>query len=78
MIKAESFKKWLEENTSYTDKVIGDTISRMKRADSMCSWSKRGDYLNRLENIDEFQHLSLSVKSQIRKAIKLYHQFEGV
>lgn len=35
MIDTELFRKWLKENTNYTDAVIYDTVSRAKRADGM-------------------------------------------
>lgn len=32
MIESNEFKNWLKENSKYSDAVIGDTVSRMKRA----------------------------------------------
>ena len=39
MIEAEQFKEWLKNNTTYSDAVICDTVSRIKRADSILEWS---------------------------------------
>ena len=50
MVQIDSFKKWLKDNTEYSDAVIGDTASRMKRADSILEWNESDTYLFFLEN----------------------------
>ena len=65
MIKSNEFKTWLESNTRYSDAVIGDILSRMKRADGILCWEKE----------QQFEALSVSVRSQIRKAVKLYTEY---
>lgn len=72
MIEIDNFKGWLKENTEYSDAVIGDTVSRMKRADSILTWNNTDTYLFYLEKEQQFDALSVSVRSQIRKAVKLY------
>lgn len=72
MVDIEEFKEWLKKNTTYSDSVITDTVSRMKRADSILSWNGTDTYLFYLENEKQFQTLSVSVKSQLRKSVKLY------
>ncbi|MGN0337302.1 MAG: hypothetical protein ACI4EE_07415 [Lachnospiraceae bacterium] len=72
MVDIEEFKEWLKKNTTYSDAVITDTVSRMKRADSILSWNGTDTYLFYLENEKQFQTLSVSVKSQLRKSVKLY------
>lgn len=72
MIEIENFKGWLKKNTEYSDAVIGDTVSRMKRADSILAWDNTDTYLFYLEKEQQFDALSVSVRSQIRKAVKLY------
>ena len=67
MIDVVRFKEWLSENTKYSDAVIRDLASRMKRADSIVTWEP--------EQSDQFKKMSVSVKSQIRKAVKCYSQF---
>ena len=42
MIESDEFKEWLRENTTYSDAVIGDTVSRMKRADHFLKWKING------------------------------------
>ena len=69
------FKRWLISNTTYTNRVIGDTISRLKRADRIHPIRPEEVYLFELEHIGEFKNLSVTVRSQIRKAVKLYFQY---
>lgn len=75
MIEVALFKEWLTNNTTYSDAVISDIASRMKRADSIVTWEPTTIYLFKLEQSEGFKKLSVSVKSQIRKAVKCYVQF---
>lgn len=70
------YKKWLEENKPYTKATIGDMVSRMKRANSILSWYADEIYIYHLDNEEQFKKLSCSVKSQIRKAVRLYFEFK--
>lgn len=76
MIRIAAFKTWLSENTSYSSAVIRDTASRMKRADSILEWNGEETYSFYLEKAPNYQTLSVSVRSQLRKAVKLYSKFE--
>ena len=75
MINTEQFKEWMKDNTSYSDAVIGDNVSRMKRADSILEWSGDETYLFYLEKEKTFLELTVSVRSQLRKAVKLYSAY---
>lgn len=75
MIEVDMFKQWLNENTTYTPSVINDMASRMKRADGIVPWEPTTVYLFKLEQDNTFSKLSVSVKSQMRKAVKYYTQF---
>ena len=66
MIEADQFKKWLKTNTTYSDAVICDTVSRVKRAEV---------YQFYLEHNDSYKALSVSVRSQLKKAVALYHTY---
>lgn len=77
MIDTELFKSWLKENTSYSDAVIGDTISRVKRADNILEWYDDEVYQFYLEHEEDYKVLSVSVRSQIKKAVSLYFQCVG-
>jgi len=75
MVDTEQFKKWLKDNTLYTDAVISDMSSRIKRADSLLEWYNDEVYQFYLEQSEQYKKLSVSVRSQIKKAVKLYRQF---
>ncbi len=75
MIYKDEFKMWLIENTSYSLPVISDTVSRMKRADRLLEWNGEEIYQFKLEQLEEYKKLSVSVRSQIKKAVKLYFEF---
>lgn len=74
MINTVQFRAWLKENTTYSDAVINDTISRAKRADSILEWYDDEVYQFYLERNEQYQVLTRSVRSQIKKAIKLYNK----
>lgn len=76
MIEAVGFKEWLKDNTTYSDTVIKDTVSRMKRADYMLEWNDEEVYQFRLEHTDDYMNLSVSVRSQIKRAVKWYTAFQ--
>lgn len=73
-----NFKLWLTENKSYSTKTISNTVSRFKRASNMLSWFNDALYQFQLEQTDEFQELSATVRSQIKKAVKLYSEFVNI
>ena len=75
MIELDIFKEWLAKNTTYSDAVIMDMASRMKRANSIVTWEPTTLYLFKLEQNNSFKKMSVSVKSQIRRAVKCYSQF---
>jgi DNA (cytosine-5)-methyltransferase 1 len=69
------FRKWLEEKTEYTKETKSNIVSRLKRADGIIPIVIDEVYLFNLSNHSEFQKMSVSVKSQIRRAIRLYFEF---
>ncbi len=75
MIEAERFKEWLKNNTTYSDAVICDTVSRIKRADSILEWSDDEVYQFYLEHDESYKALSVSVRSQLKKAVSLYRAY---
>lgn len=76
MIDCTGFRNWLTTQTTYSHEVIGDVVSRAKRADSILEWYADDLYLFHLGNNEDFLELSTSVKSQIKKAVKLYKQYQ--
>lgn len=75
MIEVEQFKEWLKEETNYTDAVIRDIGSRVKRADRMLEWNGEETYFFYLERTESFQQLTVSVKSQIKRSVNLYLEY---
>ena len=69
------FTEWLKEK-GFSSKVTRDYESRLKRAlrlleaETVCDTS-----LKELDDVPEFQNLSMSVKSQLRHSIRLYLQY---
>ncbi len=77
MVDVKKFRKWLLTNTDYSDAVINDTISRIKRADAILEWYDDEVYQFYLEREEAYMDLSVSVRSQIKKAVKLYFAFSS-
>ncbi len=75
MIDLNNFKLWLIDNTEYTSKTISNTVSRFKRADSILPWHGKKVYLFELEQQSNYIELSRTVKSQIKRAVRLYSDF---
>ncbi len=69
-----NFKLWLADK-NYGMKTISNIVSRFKRANNILEWVNDNVYLFNLEQMDEFNILSTTVRSQIKKAVKLYAEF---
>ena len=67
------FKDWLASQ-GYTDNVVGDIQSRLKRVNGILPFdgTNLDEYLFRLGQQESFKGLSMSVRSQLRKSAKLY------
>ena len=75
MIDVEHFREWLQEHTNYSPAVISNTVSRMKRADGLLPWYDDEVYQFYLERNEEYKTFTVSVRSQIKKAVRLYREF---
>lgn len=73
------FRQWLVEKEGYSSRAAGDVVSRVKRANKLHPMSTIPVYyyLCDLDQVKEFDHLSVNVKSQIRRAVKLYSKYLG-
>lgn len=69
------FSLWLANNENYSKRTISNTISRLKRANNILAWKDEPLYIYRLEQCSKFNDLSIAVKSQIRKSVKLYSKY---
>ena len=68
----QAFSEWLRENKKYSDRSISDVFSRLNRANTILPNHELNHYyIPDLEQTAEFEELDVSVKSQIRKAIRL-------
>lgn len=73
----DDFTTWLVTEQGYSDRTARDTISRVKRADKIChiSGQPSGLYLYELQQSPNFNNLSTSVRSQIKRAAALYYNY---
>jgi DNA (cytosine-5)-methyltransferase 1 len=71
----EGFRQWLISNKEYSRETISNIVSRVKRANSILPWYNEVVYQFMLEREQKYQGLSCSVRSQIKKAVKLYFDF---
>jgi len=72
----ERFASWLISEKEYKKRSANDVLSRLKRADGVCSLTEPDDrYVFDLEHTEKFATLSPAVRSQVRKAVRLYSEF---
>lgn len=73
----KEFKEWLKANTDYSKNVIKDIACRVNRINKIIPFDSLNykEYREELEGSNEFKSLSSSVKSQCRRALKLYLEF---
>lgn len=73
------FRTWLLLNTKLNKKSMSDVISRLRRASQFIDVFKQKDgdeLLFKLGRKPKFKELEVSVKSQLRRAVRLYKQYE--
>lgn len=75
MSKFDDFQNWLDANSTYTKETKSNIVSRLRRADKLLPVSGDPVYLFNLSQCVEFTGLSVSVKSQIRRAVKIYRYY---
>lgn len=70
------FREWLMKEKQYSDRASRDVQSRLKRAISLSGEKDiTPEILAKIEANTEFKGLSMSVKSQIRRAVKFYQEY---
>lgn len=73
----EEFKVWLCKHKKYKEKSASDVCSRLKRVCMMLGQENaEACNVDILENNDEFKKLTISVRSQLRKSVRLYLEFK--
>lgn len=75
MIDTDEFKNWLKLKKEYTPKVCNDIVCRLHRCDKIKLLKNNQYYLYELMECEEFKLLSVSVRSQCKKAVILYFEF---
>ena len=71
MIDLANFRLWLLDTTQYSERTVSNIVSRFKRADGFVPWHNEPIYQFELEQNDLFKGLSSTVRSQIKKAVRL-------
>jgi len=75
----DDFKNWLLTNKKISTKSAADVLSRLSRAKAIVGVEIDNipidEILMYLARQSEFGTLSVSVKSQLRRALKLYDEF---
>lgn len=73
----DSFIDWLVHFQHYSQRSASDTLSRVRRADKMCrlDGAPNDFYFYTLQQTKEYNELSVSVRSQIKRALSLYNSF---
>ena len=73
----EAFRKWLLKNKGLTTRSAKDVISRINRVSNFEKIEQEKDTLiKKLNKNQEFRNLTVTVQSQIRRAIRLLKEFE--
>ena len=73
----DSFVKWLVEVQKFTPRSASDTLSRIRRADKIChlNGAPTDYYCFLLQKEEAYIELSVSVRSQMKRALTLYNSF---
>lgn len=77
----DEFRRWLERGEGLSQRSAADVVSRVKRAltfaDIMAPLSDN-ELVFRLQECSAFRECSLSVRSQLKRAARLYREFRGL
>ena len=74
------FVDWLKQEKAYTPRAASDVLSRVRRMKRIAKQHYSQEItdealLDSIKNTDFFDKLTTSVKSQLRRAQKLYHEY---
>jgi DNA (cytosine-5)-methyltransferase 1 len=74
----ENFRKWLINKIGYKNKSAGDVISRIRRIRKFIKVPEPIEPITlfQLQQNEEYKKLSLSVRSQLKKALLLFSEFQ--
>ena len=74
----QKFDEWLKGKFGYADKSARDVRSRVKRAKYLVDVTAKlpdDEVIFRLCQHPEFKDLTVSVKSQLKRGVKLYREY---
>ncbi len=80
MVDYEKFGKWLRAVRGFGTDSSKDVVSRLKRVKNFIDFEKHKELRSTLFALDgnkDFKGLSVFVKSQLKRAVTLYHEFLG-
>ena len=79
-IDFDLFYKWLLNTQPLSDKVKRDTVSRLRRANSICILppDPQAHYIFTLEQSEGYQALKPTVRSHLKRAVKLYSVYKNM
>jgi DNA (cytosine-5)-methyltransferase 1 len=78
-MELEKFDGWLKRSAGLTDKSASDVVSRLRRASRFVNVNSKQaieDVIHKLGKDPNFNKLTDTVRSQLRRAVKLYRQYE--
>jgi hypothetical protein len=73
------FEAWLKRSAGLTEKSASDVLSRLRRASQFVNVNSKQpieDLIHKLGKEPKFTQLTDTVRSQLRRAVKLYREFE--
>lgn len=72
------FIDWLQHNYCYTPLAAKDVVSHLSRCNRIISLQDQShkEYLMQIEAQEDFNNLSKSIRSQLRRAITLYYEYK--
>jgi len=79
-IDCDAFYKWLLNTQPLSERVKRDTVSRLRRANSMCIIPPipQAHYVFMLEQSESYKALTPTVRSQLKRAVKLYSDYKSI
>lgn len=76
----QEFYEWLKYNRGMGDRSSKDVISRLKRVVKISNLNSNNlemITIERLESSKDYSCLSIYIKSQLKRAVVLYNEFEN-
>lgn len=76
----DDFKQWLLRSRKLNSKATSDVISRLRRASKFVNVEAKvdtDDLLHKMGKHPEFKELNVYIRSQLRRAVKLYKLYSA-